>query len=311
MTASAFELTGIVPPVSTPFTESGEIDVPSLERLVDWQLDAGVHGLFMLGSTSETAVLTSTQRALIVETAARVANGRAPIMAGTMDMSTERVIENGLAAKQAGAEALVVTCPYYIRPSQGEIIDHFRMVKDAVGLPVVAYDIPFAVQTKLSTATVMTLAREGTIVGIKDSSGDDGTFRAWLIEARTIPGFKALTGSELIVDGMLMMGAAGAVPGLCNVDPHGYVNIWNLVNQGDYAGAIAEQDRLVKLFEIISVGDKSRLGFTAAALGGFKTALMLRGIIDTNMMGKPMGRLNEAEVAKVRALLEDAKLFDA
>jgi len=311
VTASSFELTGIVPPVSTPFTESGEIDVPSLERLIGWQLDAGVHGLFMLGSTSETAVLTSNERGLIVETAARVVKGRAPIMAGTMDMSTERVIENGLAAKQAGAQAIVVTCPYYIRPSQGEIVDHFRLVKEAVGLPVVAYDIPFAVQTKLSTDTVMTLAREGTIVGIKDSSGDDGTFRAWLIEARTIPGFKALTGSELIVDGMLMMGAAGAVPGLCNVDPHGFVKVWDLVKKGDYSGAVAEQDRLVKLFEIISVGDKSRLGFTAAALGGFKTALMLRDIIDTNVMGKPMGRLNDAEVARVRKILVQANLLDA
>jgi 4-hydroxy-tetrahydrodipicolinate synthase len=311
VTGSSFDLYGIVPPVSTPFTESQELDISSLERLINFHLDAGVHGLFMLGSTSETAVLTSAQRAQVVETAARVAKGKVPIMAGTMDMSTDRVIENGLAAKKAGAEALVVTCPYYIKPGQAEIIEHFRLVKEAVDLPIVAYDIPFAVQTKLATSTVMTLAREGTIVGIKDSSGDDGTFRAWMIEARTIPGFRALTGSELIVDGMLMMGAAGAVPGLCNVDPHGFVNIWNAVAAGDYKKATAEQDRLVKLFSIVSVGDSMRIGHTAAALGGFKTALMLRGVIATNVMGRPMGRLNDTEVAKVRSIAIEAGLLEA
>jgi 4-hydroxy-tetrahydrodipicolinate synthase len=311
VTSSSFDLFGIVPPVSTPFTESHDVDIPSLERLIKFQLDAGVHGLFMLGSTSETAVLTSSQRTQVVETAARIAKGKVPIMAGTMDMSTDRIIENGLAAKKAGAEALVVTCPYYIKPGQGEIIEHFRMVKEAVDLPIVAYDIPFAVQTKLATNTVMTLAREGTIVGIKDSSGDDGTFRAWMIEARTIPGFRALTGSELIVDGMLMMGAAGAVPGLCNVDPHGFVKIWNAVAAGDYKTATAEQDRLVKLFNIVSVGDSNRIGHTASALGGFKTVLKLRGIIDTNVMGRPMGQLNDAEVAKVRSIVVEAGLLDA
>jgi len=310
VTGSSFDLYGIVPPVSTPFTESHVPDIPSLERLINFHLDAGVHGLFMLGSTSETAVLTSAQRVQVVETAARIAKGKVPIMAGTMDMSTDRVIENGLAAKQAGAEALVVTCPYYIKPGQGEIIGHFRMVKEAVGLPIVAYDIPFAVQTKLATSTVMTLAREGTIVGIKDSSGDDGTFRAWVIEARTIPGFRALTGSELIVDGMLMMGAAGAVPGLCNVDPHGFVKIWNAVAAGDYKTATAEQDRLVKLFSIISVADSTRIGHTASALGGFKTALMLRGVIATNVMGRPMGQLTDAEVARVRSIVIEAGLLD-
>jgi len=311
VTSASFVLKGIVPPVATPFTESHDIDIPSLERLIDFQIDAGVHGLFMLGSTSETATLTFAKRVRILETAARKAKGRVPLMAGTMDMATERVIEHARAAKDAGMDGLVVTAPYYIRPSQSEIIEHFRAIREAVGLPIVAYDIPGAVQTKLTRETVWTLADEGTIVGIKDSSGDEANFRGLLIEAQSRPHFSVMTGSELIIDSLLIAGATGSVPGIANVDPHGFVKIYDAVQAGDYETAKSEQDRLYKLFAITRCGDLARMGWTASALGGFKTAMMLRGMIATNVMGRPMTRLNDAEVAKVRSILVEGGLLDA
>jgi 4-hydroxy-tetrahydrodipicolinate synthase len=307
--SATFKLSGIIPPVCTPFTEQHEIDVPSLETLIDFQLDAGVHGLFMLGSTSETATLTYSQRVTVLETAVAKAKGRAPIMAGTMDTATERVLEHARAAKAAGVDALVVTSPFYIRPSQSEIIEHFRIIKQDVGLPIMAYDIPSAVHSKLARETVLTLADEGTIIGIKDSSGDESNFRGLLIEAKSRPNFAVFTGSELIIDGLLMAGATGSVPGICNVDPHGFVKIYNAVRSGDLATATAEQDRIYKLFSIIHCAEPGRMGPTAGALGGFKTALMLRGIIATNVPGRPMTRLNDAEVARVRKIVEAAGLL--
>jgi 4-hydroxy-tetrahydrodipicolinate synthase len=305
------ELKGIVPPVATPFTEAGEIDIPSLENLIDFQIDAGVHGLFMLGSTSETATLTSTKRVQILETAVRKAKGKVPLLAGTMDSGTERVIEHALAAKNAGMDALVVTAPYYIKPSQAETIEHFRQIKAEVGLPIVAYDIPVNVQTKLTPDTVFQLFDEGTVIGLKDSSGDEGNFRRLLIEKkRSRPDFALFTGSELIIDGLLIAGASGSVPGIGNVDPHGFVKIWDSVQSGDYATAVAEQDRLNRLFDIIRQGDLSRIGPTASALGGFKTALMLRGIISTNVMGRPMTRLDEGATDKIRAILVESGLLE-
>lgn len=306
------DLKGIVPPVATPFTESGDIDSASLENLIDFQLDAGVHGLFMLGSTSETATLTHRKRVQILETAARKAKGKTTLLAGTMDSGTERVIEHALAAKDVGMDGIVVTAPYYIKPSQSEIIDHFRQIKDEVGLPIVAYDIPVNVQTKLEPETVLQLFDEGTVIGLKDSSGDEGNFRRLLIEKkRSRPDFAIFTGSELIVDGLLIAGASGSVPGVGNVDPHGFVKIWNAVQAGDFATATAEQDRLNRLFAIIRQGDFSKVGRTASALGGFKTALMLRGVIATNVPGRPMTRLDDVAVAKIRAILVDCGLLDA
>lgn len=307
--SETLSLRGIIPPVCTPFTEEHTIDVPSLERLIDFQLDAGVHGLFMLGSTSETATLTYSQRVTVLETAIARVNGRVPIMAGTMDTATERVLEHAQAAKAAGVDALVVTAPFYIRPSQSEILEHFRIIKREVGLPIMAYDIPSAVNTKLTRETVLTLFDEGTVIGLKDSSGDEGNFRGLIIARKSRPGFNLFTGSELIIDGILLAGADGSVPGICNVDPHGFVKIYNAIQSGDIATAIAEQDRIYKLFSIVHCAEPGRMGPTSGALGGFKTALQLRGIIDTNVPGRPMTRLNDAEVAKVREIVVEAGLL--
>lgn len=307
--SATLSLKGIIPPVCTPFTEDHKLDVPSLERLIDFQLDAGVNGLFMLGSTSETATLTFSQRVTVLETAVARTNGRVPIMAGTMDTATERVLEHAQAAKAAGVDALVVTAPFYIRPSQSEILEHFRIIKTEVGLPIMAYDIPSAVNTKLTRETVLTLFDEGTIIGLKDSSGDEGNFRGLIIARKSRPNFNLFTGSELIIDGILLAGADGSVPGICNVDPHGFVKIYNAIKSGDIATAIAEQDRIYKLFSIIHCAEPGRIGPTAGALGGFKTALQLRGVIATNVLGRPMTRLNDAEVAKVREIVVEAGLL--
>jgi 4-hydroxy-tetrahydrodipicolinate synthase len=281
--------------------------VPSLERLVQFQLDGGVHGLFMLGSTSEGASLTSAQRRTVLETSVSATRGRVPILTGVIETSTDRVIEQAQAAQKIGVDGLVVTAPFYVRPSQDEIIAHYRAVKAAVSLPIVAYDIPSAVQSKLARETLIQLASEGTIVGVKDSSGDEANFRGLVMDTRCIEGFAAFTGSELLVDAAILVGAAGSVPGIGNVDPAGYVKLFGAARAGDWGTARIEQERLFRLFSIISVAT-GRLGFTAAAIGAFKTALMLRGVIATNTMSRPLSPLNDQEVACVREIMAEAGL---
>jgi len=301
-------LTGVIPPVCTPFTEDNDLDLASLERLVRFLLDDGVTGLFMLGSHSETATLTDAQRSQAIEVAVGVAAGQVPVLAGVIDMGTARMVAHGQAAKALGVDGLVATAPFYIRPSQGEIIEHYRQLHAAVDLPVFAYDIPQNVQTKLDRPTIATLAAEGTIAGLKDSSGNDGNFRGVLLDTREIEGFAVLTGSETTVDNALLMGAHGVVPGIGNVDPGGFVRIFNAISSGEIDGARREQERLFKLFAITAQAT-GRIGHTASALGGFKTALMLRGVIATNVPGRPMTRLNDAEVEGVRQVLVKAGLL--
>lgn len=300
---------GIVPPVCTPLTEDYEIDVPSLRKLIAFLLEGGVHGLFMLGSTSEAMLLTDRQRATVLRTAVEEAKGRVPILGGVVDTSTARCLEHAQEAKEIGVDALVLTAPFYITPSQSEILDHFRTIRQAVDLPIVAYDIPSAVHIKLDRKVVVQLAKEGVIAGIKDSSGDDGNFRGLLLETRDIANFAVFTGSELIVDLALQMGANGSVPGIANVDPAGYVKIYDAFRAGDLATARAEQERLYRLFGIVYAGLPGKMSFTASALGAFKTALMLRGVIATNVPGRPLTRLGDEEVEKVRVGLVEAGLL--
>src|SRR3954468_22105312 len=112
---------GIVPPVCTPMTEEFEVDTASLERLIGFLLDAGVHGLFMLGSTSEMAFLTDRQRATVLDVAVRTAAGRVPVLAGVIDTTTAPSLEHARVAAKAGVDALVLTAPFYVRASQEEI----------------------------------------------------------------------------------------------------------------------------------------------------------------------------------------------
>ena len=302
------KFTGVVPPVVTPLTENFEVDYPSFTRVIENLIDGGVHGLFVLGSTSEVVFHDTAERTKIIEHAVKVNNGRLPIFVGVIDPTTDRVIAHSHVAKAAGADALVVTAPFYARTNQAETIDHFRYIRDAVDLPLVAYDIPVCVHIKLERNTTVTLGREGTIAGVKDSSADDGNLRYVMLDMADRPDFFAMTGSEIVVDNVLGMGAHGVVPGLANVDPHGYVKLWNLFQAGDHEGVRREQERLCRLFEIVWIA-QPRTSAGSAGVGAFKTAMRQLGIISTNVMARPQRALNAEETAKIDVILKSTGLL--
>ncbi|MET7476165.1 dihydrodipicolinate synthase family protein [Streptomyces sp. NPDC005648] len=302
-------LTGVVPPVCTPLTPDREVDVPSLLRLVDHLVEGGVHALFVLGSSSEAAYLRDGQRRLVVESVVGHVGGQLPVLAGAIDMTTPRVLDHVESVTAAGADAVVVTAPFYTRTHPAEIARHFRLIAAASPVPVIAYDIPVAVHSKLPTDLVLELAADGTLAGLKDSSGDLAGFREVVTGARGLPRFSVLTGSELVVDSALALGADGAVPGLANVDPHGYVRLDRLCRAGDRDRARAEQERLCALFKLVGAGDPARMGGSSSALGAFKAALHLRGIIDCPATAEPQVPLSSEEIERVGKFLAAAGLL--
>ncbi|MGW0820033.1 dihydrodipicolinate synthase family protein [Streptomyces sp. NPDC002845] len=303
-------LTGVVPPVCTPLTPDREVDVPSLLRLVDHLVAGGVHGLFVLGSSSEAAYLTDGQRRLVVESVVSHVGGALPVLAGAIDMTTPRVLEHVRYVEEAGADAVVVTAPFYTRTHPVEIARHFRLIASRSSIPVFAYDIPASVHAKLDAELVLELATDGTLTGLKDSSGDLAGFRAVVAGARARPGFSVLTGSELLVDSALALGAHGAVPGLANVDPVGYVRLDRLCRAGDRERARVEQERLCALFGMVGVGRAGgRMGGSSSGLGAFKAALRLRGVIACGVTAEPQVGLSEGEVEEVGKYLAGAGLL--
>lgn len=311
--APANHIHGVVPPVCTPLTASLEVDVPSLERLVDFLLDGGVDGLFVLGSTSEVAFLPDSHRRRVLDTVLARVSGRVPVLAGVIDMATLRVAEHAETAVKAGCDGIVATAPFYTRTHPAEIERHYRLLADRVDVPVFAYDLPVSVHSKLDAALLLRLAADGVLAGVKDSSGDEGGLRRLLLARRELgeaaAGFSVLTGSELTVDAALGMGADGVVPGLGNVDPHGYARLHRLCRAGEWAAARAEQERLVRLFDVVDVGAPARMGRGSSALGAFKAALFLRGVIDCPVTAPPQIPLDESEIAQVRRLLDAAGLL--
>jgi 4-hydroxy-tetrahydrodipicolinate synthase len=296
-------ISGIIPPVCTPFNSEVEVDVASLERLLGSLLEGGVTGVFVLGSSGETAYLTDAQRDVVVEVAVKTVAGQVPVLAGLIDMTTSRMIEHAGRALSLGADAIVATAPFYAQVTEPPEVDrHFRSLKAACGAPLLAYDIPVAVHSKLSKAQLLALAGDRIIDGLKDSSGDLAGMREVIIGARTNREFAIFTGSEAIVDCAMQVGASGAVPGLGNVDPRGFVELYQSCQAGDWDKARAQQERLITLFGITRCAMPGK-GRSAAGLGGFKTALMLRGIIATNTMALPQAALDDAETAAVREVL--------
>ncbi|WP_255947368.1 dihydrodipicolinate synthase family protein [Streptomyces odontomachi] len=307
---------GVVPPLCTPLDATGAVDTGSLGRLVEHLIRGGVHGVFALGSSGETAYLTDEQRCVVLETVVAAVRGRVPVLAGVIDTTTPRVLSHARRAAHLGADSLVATAPFYTRTHPKEITRHFRALRDAVDLPLFAYDIPVAVGTKLPAPLVAELAADGTLAGLKDSSGDEGGLRRLLVALGgrhgrgdgPAPDFTVFTGSELTVDAALLAGVDGVVPGLGNVDPAGYVRLYEAALAGDWAQAAKEQERLVTLFGMVDAGPEAEMGRSSSALGAFKSALHQLGVIDCGGTAIPQIPLGEASEAEVGRLLRGAGL---
>ncbi|HEY2672028.1 MAG TPA: dihydrodipicolinate synthase family protein [Rugosimonospora sp.] len=303
-------LSGVIPPVCTPLTPEHDVDAASLVRLVDHLMDGGVDGLFVLGSSSEAAFLPDRHRRTVLDTVVGHVAGQVPVLAGVIDMTAPRVLGHVDTALDAGADGIVATAPFYTRTHPAEIAVHFRTIAARAGIPLYAYDLPVSVHTKLGAAQLLDLAAEGVLAGLKDSSGDEGGLRQVILgrRDRELPSFAVFTGSELTVDAALWMGADGVVPGLGNVDPHGYVRLYRAARRGDWVAAREEQERLFRLFDLVNTGG-SRMGRSSSALGAFKAALHLRGIIAYPTTALPQIPLDAEEVARVGKHLADAALI--
>jgi 4-hydroxy-tetrahydrodipicolinate synthase len=227
------------------------------------------------------------------------------VLAGIIDTGTPRVIEHARAASKLGADAVVATAPFYVKAGPAEVASHYRAIAAAADVAVIAYDIPSNVGYKLPAGLIAELAHAGVITALKDSSGDLESFRRVLAATSDI-GLPCLTGSETLADLALAAGAQGVVPGLGNVDPHGYVRLYDAARTSQWDAARAEQERLTRLFTIIEVPDLTRIGPSSAALGAFKAALELRGVIAHAGTVPPLLPLLPTEIAEIAAIVAGA-----
>ena len=288
--SSNVPFSGVVPPVVTPDTPDHQLDVVSFERSINRLIEAGVDGLFFLGSSGEVVFATDERRDQIVREAVRIVDHRVP------------VLEHGRRALALGADALVATAPFYALGGPADIEEHFRILHQELDAPLFAYDIPVCVHTKLPWKMLARLGAEGVLAGVKDSSGDDVSFR-YLVQENEKNGhpLTLLTGHEIVVDGALLSGADGSVPGLANVEPEGYVRMWKAAQEGNWAEVKREQDRLNEISHIFDV--TSGVQGYGAGVGAFKCALNLMGIFDSDQMPRPVKPLDGQNREAIKQVL--------
>ncbi|MCW4466662.1 4-hydroxy-tetrahydrodipicolinate synthase [Glutamicibacter sp. MNS18] len=233
------ELRGVLTALATPFTESGELDLPKLRFLVDRSVNAGVGGVVAGGSTGEFAALSTAERELVVQTVIRHTAGRVPVIAQTGATSTVEAIRLSKAAEAAGADVLMLVTPYYEALTLEETVDYIKTVARAVSLPVMLYNIPDATGVNLDPQTISSLAREvENIRYVKDSSANFEQALQLIHhhsqDIATFIGWDAYTFSALAE------GAAGVMAGAANVVPEQLVDVARRIGAGDITGALQQ-----------------------------------------------------------------------
>jgi 4-hydroxy-tetrahydrodipicolinate synthase len=259
---------GIIPPVATPMQANEDLDLPRLRWFLDHLIANGVHGIFVLGTNSECYALDEGEKQAVIATAVAHVNKRVPVFAGTGADTTREAIRLTRMAEREGVDGVSVITPYFVLPSQQEIIDHYRRIAEATSLPVLLYSNPFHTGgVKIEPDTVARLAEVPNIAGIKDSSGDLQNTNE--IIRRVPERFAVMQGRDTLIYPSLIFGARGAVPATCNVAPSIVVEIYEAFQRGDHAAAKAAQWRLNPVRLSLTLG---------TAPGGVKAALELLGM---------------------------------
>lgn len=293
------KLHGIIPPIITPMTPDQEVDLPGLRRHIDWMLSHKVHGIFVLGTTGEFYGLDEYEKQSVVAAAVAHCAGRSPVYAGTGAETTREVIRLTRMAEKEGANGVSVITPYFIKPSQPELIDHFKRIAESTKLPVVLYNNPATCGgLSIEPDTVSKLAQVPNIIGIKDSSGDlQNTIE--IIRNTPRETFSVLNGRDTLILAALQFGAQGAIPASCNIAPELCVGLYESFVKNDIPAAKECQSRLHPVRMAMSLGTGN---------GAIKEALTLLGR-SCGPNRSPISPLADDKKAKLRSILEKAGLL--
>jgi 4-hydroxy-tetrahydrodipicolinate synthase len=249
----------------TPF-KNGALDEVGLRDLVNWQIEQGSHGLVPVGTTGESPTLSHEEHNKVTEWCVEEAKGRVPVIAGAGSNSTREAVALAKHAEKAGADAVLVVTPYYNKPTQEGMYHHFKAVNDAIGIPIIIYNIPPRSVVDLSVETMTRLFELKNIAGVKDATAN----LARVSQQRHAmgPDFIQLSGEDMTALAYMAAGGHGCISVVANVAPKPCAELMSAVMKGDYAAALKIQDRLTPLHDAI---------FKEPGLAGAKHGLKLLG----------------------------------
>ncbi|WP_075290241.1 4-hydroxy-tetrahydrodipicolinate synthase [Pararhizobium arenae] len=263
---------GSIPALVTPFTATGAVDEESFVAHVEWQIAEGSHGLVPVGTTGESPTLSHAEHKRVVELCIKTAAGRVPVIAGAGSNNTTEAVELAQHAEKAGADAILVVTPYYNKPTQKGLFAHYAAIAESVKLPIVIYNIPGRSVVDMSVETMAALHKAyPSIMGVKDATGKIERVSEQRMACG--PDFVQLSGEDATALGFNAHGGVGCISVTANVAPRLCAEFQEATLAGDYAKALAYQDKLMPLHKAI---------FMEPGLCGAKYALhKLRGLSRT------------------------------
>jgi 4-hydroxy-tetrahydrodipicolinate synthase len=271
---------GSITALITPFDGDG-VDYDAFSRLVEFQIGAGTHGLVPVGTTGESPTLNHDEHNKVVEACIAAAKGRVPVIAGAGSNSTKEAVELARHAEKAGADAVLVVTPYYNKPTQEGLYLHFKAVNDAIGIPIIIYNIPARSVVDMSVATMARLAKLSNIKGVKDATALP--VRASQQRLTIGEGFNLLSGEDATALAFNAHGGHGCISVTSNAAPKLCAEFQNACQAGDYALALKLHDRLMPLHEALFVeSNPGPVKYAVSRLGLCKpdTRLPLAPIMD-------------------------------
>ena len=284
---------GSIPALVTPF-KNGELDLVTLKKLVEWHIEQGSTGLVPVGTTGESPTLSHAEHQKVIEVVVETAAGRVPVIAGAGSNNTVEGISLIRHAEKVGATAALVVTPYYNKPTQVGLVAHYTALHDCCALPIIIYNIPGRSVVDMSPETMGQLAKLPRIIGVKDATGK--IERVSQQRATCGTDFIQLSGEDATALGFNAHGGTGCISVTANIAPRLCAEFQAATLAGDYAKALALQDRLMPLHEAI---------FIEPGLVGAKYGLSLLGLCSEEVR-LPLVGLTDPTKARIKAAMQHA-----
>ena len=289
----ALNLSGAFTALVTPFRGDGSLDLDALARLVEWQIESGISGLVPCGSTGESATLTPEEHIRVVRHVVEVASGRVPVVAGTGSNSTREAIELTSAARSAGADGALLISPYYNKPTQEGLFQHFHAVARSTKLPIILYSIPGRCGIEIAVDTVNRLAHDSVnIVGIKEAGGNPD--RVSQLRATLGHKFSIFSGDDSLTLPFMAVGAHGVISVATNVIPREVAHMVRAYSSGNHSLALKLHEKYYPIFKDL---------FIETNPGPVKAALAMMGIMEEEYR-LPLVPISAASREKLRKTLK-------
>lgn len=281
----------------TPFNEDGSVDYNSLLRLVEYQIQNGIDFLCVLGTTAETPTLTSEEKQKIKQVVIERVNGRVPILLGVGSNCTQTVVDTLKNDDMTGVDAVLVAVPYYNKPSQEGIYQHYKAIAQATELPVILYNVPGRTGVNMTAETTLRLAREfKNIIAVKEASGNI-TQMDDIIKNKP-KDFNVISGDDGITFPLITLGAIGVISVIGNAFPREFSRMVRLALAGDYDSARTIHHRFTELFSLLFVDGNP---------AGVKSMLSMMGFVE-NRLRLPLVPTRIVTYEKIRNVLHELSI---